>query len=345
MRDSKKALLATGAFVLLFALLSGAFLMFSTPFTHNYDWHLREQLAGKLDFLIVGASHGQCALNSRELDALTGCNSYNLCYDAEGNYEKQYLLREELTRNQIKTVVLELSYDTMQAAGTTGFTDSNVFTVMRMNSLADRMAYWLGHVKLDNKLYVYAEMMYLGFFEWRHPQIPFDAEQAALKGGKMLPGQDQSLPDEALAATHHENWFTLASFREETVNGFTDLIQLCQAHGARVIVAVVPVSDQCLWRAENLDAFTEWENAYCAEQNVEFYDFNLLRERFALLSDEDCYSTDPMHMSEKGARIFTEAFARIIQAAADGQDVSSSFYQSYSEMQWDSPYMARFQAE
>lgn len=92
-------------------------------------------------------------------------------------------------------------------------------------------------------------------------------------------------------------------------------------------------------------AFTEWANAYCAEQNVEFYDFNLLRERFALLSDEDCYSTDPMHMSEKGARMFTEAFVRIIQAAADGQDVSSSFYQSYSEMQWDSPYMARFQAE
>ena len=82
----------------------------------------------------------------------------------------------------------------------------------------------------------------------------------------------------------------------------------------------------------------EWAKQYCADQNVEFYDFNLLRDRYTLFSDSDCYSTDPHHMSEKGARIFSEVFSTIIQEAYGGKDVSGYFYSSFEEMIIDSPY-------
>ena len=345
MRDFKKAILSTCAVLLIVVLLSAAFLWFTAPMTHNYDWNIREALAGSLDFLIVGASHGQCALCPEGIDRILGSSSYNLCYDAEGNYEKHWLLSKELSRNEIGTVVLELSYDTLAVQGSTEYTDASIFSVMRMDSFSDRIPYLLHHVTFQNKPYVYAEMMYLGAIERLRPQKPYDEEQMRLKGCKLLPEEDFRLPEERLAPTHHEHWFTLASFKENTVNGFTDLIRLCQANGARVIVAVMPVSDQYLWRAENLDAFTEWANAYCAEHNVEFYDCNLLRERFSLFSDADCYAGDPAHMSEKGARIFTEVFAQLIQDAADGQDVSDRFYASYSQMQWDSPYMVNYSGD
>lgn len=344
MRDFKKALLTTGAVLLIVVLFSAAFLWFTAPFTHNYDWSIRETLAGSLDFLIVGASHGQCALCPEVIDEVLGSSSYNLCCNAEVNYEKDWLLRKEFSRNEIKTVVLELSYDEL-AFETNAFTDANIFSVMRMDSFSDRLPYLLHQVSFENKLFVYAEMMYQGGIACLSPQTPYNEEQLRQRGCNLLPENDHSLPQEMLAAVHHQNWFTVASFKEPTVNGFSDLIRLCQAQGARVVVAVVPVSDQRLWRAENLDAFTEWATAYCAEHNVEYYDFNLLRERFTLFSDTDCYSTDPEHMSGKGAKIFSRVFAEILRQAAEGQDVSDRFYASYSQMQWDSPYMVNYSGD
>lgn len=339
MRDSKKAILSTVAVLLIFVLLSGIFLVFSSPFTHNYDWYLREELSGSLDFLIAGASHGQCALYTKEIDQVTGSNSYNLCYDSEKNYEKYYLLNKELTRNDIKTVVLELSYDTLQSSGKTDYTNANVFSIMRMDSFSDRMPYFLNNVNLDNKLYVYANLMYQGLFEILRPQNPVDDKQADLKGSLFIAGKDHSLASEDVVDSYNKNMFSVSSFKEDTVKGFTDLIRLCQDHGARVIIAVVPVSDNFLWCTDNLDEFSTWAKKYCADNNVEYYDFNLLKERYTLFSDIDCYSTDIHHMSKKGSKIFTEVFANIIQEASNGTVVSEYFYSSFDEMKKDSPYV------
>lgn len=345
MQDSKKAFISTGIVLALFALLSGLFLAISSPYTHNYDWYLREELSGSLDFLIVGASHGQCALYTREIDRVTGSNSYNLSYNSEKNYEKYYLLNKELSRNDIKTVVLELSYDTLQSSGKTAYTDSNIFSIMRMDSFSDRAPYFIKNVNLENKLYVYADLMYQGLFGMLRHKNPVNDKQADLKGSRFIDGKDHSLQPEEVANAYNRNKFYVSSLNEDTVKGFTDLIRLCQEHDAKVIVAVVPVSDNSIWCMDNLDDFSAWAKEYCMDNNAEYYDFNLLKERYALLSDIDCYSTDINHMSEKGSRVFTEVFANIIQEASDGKDVSKYFYNTFGELKQDSPYMAIYKAK
>ena len=342
MRDSKKAFISTGIVLLIFVMLSGLFLAVSSPNTHNYDWYLREKLSGSLDFLIVGASHGQCALYTREIDKITGSNSYSLCYDSELNYEKYYLLNKELSRNNIKTVVLELSYATLKLSDKSGYTDANIFSIMRMDSLSDRIQYFIKKVNLNNKLYVYADLMYEGLFELLRPRNSVDEIQADLKGSRLIPGKDYTLLPEEVVDAYNKKFFSASSFNENTVKGFTDLIRLCQDYGAEVIIVVVPVSDNFLWCTDNLDEFSEWINKYCAENNVKFFDFNLLKERYTLFSDSDCYSTDTCHMSEKGSRIFSEVFANTIQEASNGENVEEFFYPSYSEMKKDSPYTQYF---
>lgn len=341
MQDSRKALASTGIVLALFFLINSLLLAISSPYAHNYDWYLREDLSGSLDFLIVGASHGQCALYTREIDRITGSNSYNLCYDSEKNFEKEYLLSKELSRNNIKTVVIELSYDTLQSSRRTDYADANVFSIMRMDSFSDRIQYFSRNVKFDNKLYVYAGVMchrLLGMLQQKH----IEEEQIDLKGSRFISGKDYCLLPEEVVDAYNKNEFSVSSFKEDTVNGFTDLIDLCQEHGAKVIVAVVPVSDNFLWHMDNLDEFSAWAKEYCAENHVEYYDFNLLKDRYILFSDKDCYSTDTHHMSEKGSRVFSGIFANTIQKASDGQDVSDYFYSSFDEMKQDSPYMSTY---
>lgn len=338
MRDSKKALISTAVVLFLFVFLSGCFLMITSPYIHNYDWQLREQLAGSLDFLIVGASHGQRGLYTREIDSLTGSNSYNLCYDCERNYERKYLLSKELSRNHIKTVVLELSYDTLQLSEINTFTDASIFSTMRMDSFSDQMKYFFRYVSADNMPYVYASMMYSGLTGFIPSRNYVDEEKADLKGSILTQIVDVRLQPETVLDAYNKDKFSVSDIKQTTVDGFTELIELCHNYDTRVIVAVIPVSDNYLWCHDDLDDFLVWAQEYCADNNVEFYDFNLLKNRYDLFSDLDCYS-DPSHLSEKGSGIFTPVFVTIIQEASNGKDVSGYFYSSYEELKNDSPYM------
>ena len=338
MRDFKKAIINTIIIVLIIILVSAPLLFC----VHNYDWQLRKELAGSLDFLIVGASQGQCALYTREIDNGIGCNSYNLCYDDLRNPSKSYLLRKELLRNHIKTVVLELSYDTLQLSEMSEYTDANCFSILRMDSPSDRISFFINNISINDKFLVYANLMILGFKNILNLQN--NNELIYQKGSRLLPSDDHRLADNEIVTSYNSINYTISSFNESTINGFTDLIRICQDYNTRIIVTVVPVSDNYLWRYDNLDEFNEWAKKYCADNNVEYYDFNLLKNRYTLLSDLDCYSTDEHHMSEKGSKIFSNVFANIIKDVSNGKDVSDEFYSTYVEMKQDSPYMSAYMA-
>lgn len=340
MRDSKKAFISTGIVLFLFVILSGLFMKFTFKYTHNFDWYLREELANKIDFLIAGASQGRCGFDTKQIDQITGSNSYNLCYDATENFEKHYLLNKELSRNDVKTVVLELSYDTLQLTGKSDYTDANIFSIMRLDSFSDRISYFIKNINLDNKLYVYSSLMCEGLDGIMSSRNLVEETQRELKGSLFQVAEDHSLAAEEVVSEYNRYKFSVDSFKEHTVKEFTELIKLCQKHGANVIVTVVPVSNNCLWGTENLDSFAKWTKDFCKKNNADYYDFNLLKNRYELFSDTDCFSTDTHHMSEKGSKVFTKIFANTIKEASQGKDVSRCFYESYEKMKQDSPYMS-----
>ena len=344
MQDSKKAILSTAIVFITVIILSVSLIFPASNYTHNYDFELRNELSGSLDFLIVGASHGECALYTKKIDRILNCNSYNLSYDSMKNYEKRYLLKKELKRNNIKTVVLELSYDTLSYDNRTDYTDANIFTVMRMDSLSDRLNYFFNYVNLDNKLFVYSDWMYNSLITTKRKLLSqqddkVDDEKADLKGSCLRNIKNYILPNNEIAKSYNQQKFSISNYIENTINEFSELIQLCHKNNARVIVAVVPVSDNYIWCNDNLDEFSKWSKEFCKKYNAEYYDFNLLKDRYLLFSDKDCYSTDTHHMSKKGAKIFSETFAKIIKQANKGKDVSKYFYKSYLQVKKDSPYM------
>lgn len=342
MRDSKRAILSVCAVVLAAILLSLLIIYPVAPVTKNQDAWLRDSLAGELDYLIAGASQAQCALYTPEIDGVLQCSSYNLSYDALGNYEKKVLLEKEMSRNPVKTVVLELSYDLPFSTRKTDYTDANIHFINRIDTFSERLAYYASYVNTENKWFVYSDAIWGSLHTLLFgASDKVDDEAAQLKGSRLLPGRDYRLQQDEIAAALDSEPMDTQAFCAETVDAFAELIALCKAHGAEVVVAVVPVSEQYLWRKANLDAFDDWARAFCEENGVAYYDFNLLIERDTLLSDEDCYSTDTHHMSETGAKRFSKRFAEILQAANQGEDVSPLFYPSFKEAKTHSPYYGK----
>lgn len=335
MRDFKKAIFSTLTVVLLAGLLS---VLIVSVNPKNPDARVRDELAGKIDCVIVGASQAQFAFDTRELDNGLGCSSYNLSYDAYSTREKEYVLQEELGRNHIDTVIVELSYDTMKRGDVIEFTKANAFTILRMGSLWDRMEYFVKYVNLENKLLVGSQWMYESLKEKFLGTVPLDPMTIDLKGTRLMTTVDHSIPDAEVADAYNKDSFSFDEYNQDTINKMADLIAYCKENCANVYVVVVPVSDHFIWSTDDLDLFEDWARTYCDDLGVPFFDFNLLRSRYTLFNDKDCYSTDYHHMSGKGAKIFSQEFARLIKLYRSGSDITDYFYPSYEEAKKDSPY-------
>ena len=111
----------------------------------------------------------------------------------------------------------------------------------------------------------------------------------------------------------------------------------------RVIVVTLPYADRSIWEYSNWDSFNNQTKELKDRLNIPYFDFNLLRTRYSLFNDSESF-VDTDHLSESGAKAFTNAFCEIIKKLDAGEDVSDLFYDSYEEMKQDSPYMEYYLA-
>ena len=116
MRNFKRILKTVSLFLAVIIVLSVVFgALYLRGENYDYqDYRERDALAGELTMLINGASYVMYGIDPDVLDAYLGANvhSYNLTTSMltlEGRYA---LLKKELERNPVKTVILEVSPDT-----------------------------------------------------------------------------------------------------------------------------------------------------------------------------------------------------------------------------------------
>ena len=139
---------------------------------------------------------------------------------------------------------------------------------------------------------------------------------------------------EAIRGTTH---ISSADYRADNIEQLTQLLKTCRDAGAEPVLVVIPVSDAYLWRQTGEDDFYSWLRDFGEEQGCAVYDFNLLRERYTLFSDSDCF-INPTHLSRRGAERFTEAFAAVMERAEKGESLEGAFYDSYEQLLLESPY-------
>ena len=325
------------------ALVALSFLV-SEPFYHTEasylrDSNLRSQLAGEIDFICVGTSHTLNDFVPAVLDEELGTDSYNMSGLMTTIPGRQYLLEKELDRNPIKTVVLGVSPSTLtrdehneQAQG-----DHNLLA--KLDSLGERFKYTFTHVDFMDLPNVYALNTEMGIAWWRllqlgetsYSHVDYDA-----KGFYDSDPQDQTLTEEEAVRLHDSNWIDSA-FREENIQEWNELCDMCDERGLEVVIVNLPCSDDMLWCNDNWDSSSLWFKEFCQQRGYTYYDFNLLKDRQSLLTDDISFSNQD-HLSTEGALAFTERFCQLLQRSRAGEDVSGEFYDDYASMKADSPY-------
>lgn len=335
MHSFKKALLSFLAILLCIIVFSTIII---APFMHDQDRKTRSDLAGNLDFLVIGASHAQFGFSPEVLDDELGVCSYNLSSILMPMSGRLEMLRKEISRNPVKTVVLEVSYDTLSIDNDKAFNEGDPQIIARLDTTSERMNYLTSYVTLDGWLNIYARMVVYGISQWKDIVLRH-SQSLTYKGFSPKQTNDVTLSEQA-ASTKRDRWaYKVSDTRQDNLDMLRLIIELCQEHNIRTMVVVTPLADGFIWEHSNMDDFSTMLRDFCTDCDCEFYDLNLDKERYNTYSDDISFM-DETHLSSIGATAMTARFCRIITEVAEGKDVSNRFYNSYEEMKQDSPYMA-----
>lgn len=347
MNTFKKLFVSAFCFLLI-VLLSSAFLigqLVDSEWEHCFDLKNRDRLAGTIELLICGASQGMNHYNTHVIDEQL-CSCYNISGPAISWGARTVLLEEELARNPVKYVIIDISHNSLvQLPSVSG----DYYALPRMFP-ADRQHYFLREVSFNDRFGLYGKMMneavqylvsrYIGGISVLGTSDTVNNCNYDEKGFRHGYSGDVALTGEEILTNYKTNNVEL-DFPEENLLWLDKMISLCGEYGAKPIIVQSIASDRLNWEYDGLEALHDFLQDFCAERNCCFFDGNLLQDRYSLFNDTDSFGDD-QHMCVEGATPFSEKICGLIKALESNEDISAFFYPSYAEMQADSPYMAYY---
>lgn len=201
------------------------------------DKNLRKELAGDIDFLVVGASHGLNAFDTRILDQMIVCNSYNLSGSMMSLYGKYHLLEKELSRNPVKTVVLEISYDTLTRDQRDDYSGGDTQVLERLDSFSERLSYVVQNIPFDDWLNIYSRLMRNGIIYWEKEilgKVTNGGLDKSLKGFYPKSSVDVTI-EKDIANSCYDKTKLCESISQENLALFQKILELCKQKNTRII--------------------------------------------------------------------------------------------------------------
>lgn len=333
MLNFKKALKTTIIFVLCIFVISVGLseIYFQGENSFYQDAKERDALSGSVNYIISGASHGLRAFKPSIIDQELDVNCYNLSgagMTMKGRYE---LLSIELERNPIETVVIELSYNSMTRNRKDEGPEGDLYVLGRFNSFSKRVGFFAKAFYPSEYGQVYYDTINRGVTSLKNLVTGnYTTELSEFyKGYFPTPKPDTKLDDNYSEIHNTREYET--EIDDESVQYLDKIIALCKQHGTRIILVTTPLSELVTCKCSNLDVFYNWYKEYAYENELEFYDFNLLKEKQDMLPDELAYY-DAGHLNDTGADIFGMEYCRIMRMVDAGEDISDLFYGSYDEL-------------
>lgn len=332
LKSSVSVLLVT---FILFGIVIGPYSV--SECDYYCDCKYRKELAGTIDTLFLGASQGVRCFVPEIINQKLGCSSYNLSGKFLTWHAREALLLEEIKRNPIKTLFLEISSDSLQRGNETGL-EGNSHVLLRLNGFGKKVKYFLSETSSDE----YDDMLSLfsrqGFTYYMYKLM---GKEKGLDRNAFgySPGEayDMTIDRTNISKEYNSETFD-SNYDSENLETLERMIKLCKQYKIQVYLIVVPVSDKKVWQMSALDNFDKSINMLSQKLSCRYINFNLLKSRYEKFSDKTSFC-DETHLADSGAKIFSEILANTVLKINNNTDIKKEFYLSYSEMRNDSPYM------
>ncbi len=338
MSNFKKALKTTVLFIVIVILLSMGIMeaFFAGENFYYQDANERAELSGTLDFLICGSSHTLRALEPSILDDELGVDSYNVSIPNSNMQQRYEMIKVEMERNPVDTVILGVSYNTMTRDRSVRGYEGDYYVLSKLN-LWDRIPYFFSSIQPSEYISIYYQFLNRGFecMDMAAHGTWVDHNEKTEKGYVPYDNQHYVERDDEMLAPNPLSVYNTETLTEEiyepNVTYLDKILDLCNENNVTLIMISEPLSKTAISRYQNLDASREWYAEYAQNNDICYFDFGLYKEYDDLFTDMVDYH-DAFHLNNTGADKFSELFCSFYQEIENGEDVEDLFYDSYDEM-------------
>ena len=320
------------AVVLFFVFVILITAVISYPFDRIYS------NSNQFNIVFLGASETEWGINPVVIDAVTGKKSCLLATSGctfDGRYE---MLKSAIQQESLELVVIDTAIFSLTKVMSNFDLDKRVLYYSRISGLFNRISTAFRKFSFwdDEFDQLYAETLYEGINAW---QWIFDGEyefRYILRGYDPQGCTSQLLTaEEALRTRDREHIKT--KFRDENIERLTDIINLCREYEVPCMLVTIPLSEKYLWQYEGWDEFHDLITEYAKEQDVLYYDFNLLTTRQKYLQDDVSFR-DIEHLCDAGVNMFSRVLGMTINAFYEEKKLPLEFYDSYEEAKMNGVY-------
>ncbi len=330
MRNFKLALIKVAIFSLIFSLICTPSIFMYLKYGSNNN-NIKPELSaeeGKIDFIFCGASQFVWGFIPNIMDENYSVNSFNISsglLSMEGRYT---ILQEVVEKNPVKTLVMDLSYDSLVRSDETDTIEGTILLTERLNT-ANRIKYSVNHISLSDASAFFGYALRTGTYTLAEkllskPQTLSDpligkgfwsGHNATSMSGHIY-WEENSYPQ-------YENYNT----DEKTMEYLDKIMAYCKSKNITVYFVTTPYPTRVIsWR--DRQGTLDVHKAIAQKYGCVLYDFNLYKEKDKLFFDETSYY-DVEHLSTDGAIACTKLLAQLLTANDKGVAYSDNFYNSY----------------
>ena len=325
-------------------------------------WHDYYSYEDDIDSICVGSSHVLCDVDPAMMDSVTGRKFYDMSTTAVPLNGSYYLIKECLKTHDIKHVYLEMYHFTTVDAIEDDVIVDKVDSQIRWNwrntdymkPSFNRLAYKL--TMGDTSDYISIFFPFTRYRSKLFTENGFDIDYVkngikAKQGYDYITYNDYVSDDDTVTyyrGFQHSNQQRIAeektyypsvdlgerSIGVKTRDYIDKIAKLCSEKDIELTLFISPMDRLQLMATGDYDRYNEQIREIANEYNLDFYDFNLVKEEYLdICNDENMLDFE--HLNAKGAAEFSKFFAKVI--TSDRSERDKYFYGSFKEALENSP--------
>lgn len=344
MSKNAKISLKIFAFIVLFFLLTSviAFLLRDESGSYTRIWMHELYEQDNVDILYCGASHVSHGITPKIADKMWGKNNFSVGSAGQTIQGTYAVLRQAVKIHKIEKVFLELDFAVAlypPIKERTGFkADYSLAHYIRDPEI--KLDFYLSlsspdyyinsllpigkdkHMTLNPKDLKFRFKSFLNgdFFNYVYKNDDDDYD------GKGCLLDRRPVKNGTFSNDFDEGRIDISRITDDYRNTVDKIIKLCKENNIELIMYAMPCSDFYLAEKGNYDEYYSYIKSFCAERGFEYYDFNLAKEKYLRLYDEDFH--DDNHLSGIGVYHYTKVMCDYFLGNIPKDDM---FYASYAE--------------
>lgn len=330
------------AFIACFVLLEQLVCFFVYPPSYYYSYETRADRRanrGTVDLAFVGNSRVHRGFDPSAFDGLLGCNSFNLGTEAQSLGDSYYALMDLFETDPVEVVLLALAPASLMDSAQTQNITRSIIVHEQMLTSAAQTAQVRDCFSLDDlPRLVFRSMNCRKYF---HPRKIVDTVRTKLSasyraGGYRSPAyrlkgfiaKDVTPEAGGFGSGRVQDWTGQAD--GQALADLERIVELCREREAQLILCVAPFTDCYLLKMADYDGFHRYAAGLAQQHGVPFWDFNYAQDLAAAL--DDSHFGDIGHLSEQGARLFSEYCAQTLADYRAGEALTGRFLPSFEAL-------------